>query len=211
MLIDNGCLKKSIMTLLFRNDVNDDWNNDIDLASRKAYADMASHTLHLNNPEKKEELKDEGCRVLREAIRNECKSIIDAKQFDDWHRSVCYRLQDTYKGHIKDAVSITFGQAQKWLNMTIKYYYIICEINNREDHVDLPFFQFAHVPVDSIMYDVIEKELEIKKPEVAWSKLDDYDMYLDYQKTIREKVPALEECYNKKWPLAWEMNNWEPR
>ena len=38
------------------------------------------------------------------------------------------------------------------------------------------------------MYGVIKEKLDIDCPKIAWSKIEDYDEYLDYQNMIREAV-----------------------
>jgi hypothetical protein len=45
------------------------------------------------------------------------------EQFDEWHRSACLELATIYNDG--GCPSFFVGQAQKWLNMTFKYIYVL--------------------------------------------------------------------------------------
>lgn len=87
---------------------------------------------------------------------------------------------------------------KKWVNMTIKYLYILEVEGYTFDSV----FENLHIPIDNYVFDAVEKELGIKRPVDAWSKFDKKE-YLKYQEDIRGEL-------RKKniSPLIWEFENW---
>jgi hypothetical protein len=91
-------------------------------------------------------------------------------------------------------VEFHYGQAHKWVNMSMKYLYIIGEY-----HFD-NIFQYLHAPLDNYIFQVAWKEYGIEKPKVAWSRWDNYqEQYMAYQISLRDnvKVPEL---------LRWKLN-----
>lgn len=117
--------------------------------------------------------------------------------FDEWHRELCRKIIKIYNSKLID---FTYGQAQKWINMTFKHLHMM--------GVDIVYdtIKYCHVPMDNYILDYTAEEFGIKKadalsPYSSWSSLDDYEKYLDYQKTIRKKVVT--EC-----PLIWESKIW---
>ena len=117
-------------------------------------------------------------------------------EFDHWHYETCVEMIDIYKN---EDIAFTFGHAQKWINMTLKYLFIhgTCDLSE--------VFAYLHVPIDSYILAAVEKQLHIDRPCSAWSKMNDYSIYLDYQRAIREKL------HNQTQPVAplrWEFSNW---
>lgn len=205
-------LKKTLMMLLFRNDLySSDKRIDINLASQKAYGDMARHTLHLKEEADRDNLKKSGMEVLFNTICEAEKTITTVGEFNTWHRKVCNQLRKVYENSTTAKCgTLTYGQAQKWINMTIKYLLIIYELYGFDEAWN-EFFKSAHIPIDSIMYKTVKNELHVDPPKESWSKLDDYSEYLEYQNSIRqavEKVRCSSNCCFDPVPLMWEMENW---
>lgn len=87
--------------------------------------------------------------------------------------------------------------------MTIKYLYVL---EYKEYSVD-NIIKWLHIPVDNYIFKAVDDKLNIKKPmDISWSRWDNYDEYLKYQKDIREKI---EKDRNIDVPpLLWEFKNW---
>lgn len=124
-------------------------------------------------------------------------------KFDDWHRKARKKIIEIYAGN-KPKVSLTHGQAQKWINITIKHLYVL----------DIPEYRWLfgkgvieclHVAIDNIITKKAQqsKDINIAKPKNSWSSWDS-DFYEKYQKELREKIKAM-----KKIPFVWEIENWE--
>ena len=129
--------------------------------------------------------------LISETKRMLDKNIEDQKNFDAWHKKTCQKIKSTY---LSMGLLMTFGQAQKWVNMTLKYLCVfgLPEIGNADT--------LFHAPIDSYVFDVAERTLQINPPCKAWSKLDDYALYIAHQNSIREK--------SQLPPLHWEIRAW---
>lgn len=159
-------------------------------AANRAYRDMC-RTIRFNGlcEETRLELKKEVNRKLITKIEN----IKD--NFEIWHKEACGLIIEKYEKH---RIELTYGQAQKWVNMTIKYLYMLNE------HTFDNIFEFLHIPIDNYIFKAVKEKLGIDKPKNPWSKLDETE-YLNYQNDIRKK---LKEEENYISPLDWEFKIW---
>ena len=161
-------------------------------AAFRAYRDF-NRTLRFGDmlPDDRLVLRKNAVNVLRKQINgiNACSS---QKEFDTWHRETCDQILNVYT----DKIEFTYGQAQKWLNMTIKYLYVIgaCQFDN--------VFKFCHIPIDKYVFQIAKKEYGVSIPKVKWSRWNDYDgQYLDYQNQLRDCIKGYD-------PLRWEFKYW---
>lgn len=171
------------------------FSDEISAASSRAYRDM-SRTIRFNN------LLNEDRLLLREKVTTIFKDeililrtseISNQNEFDLWHKNLCNRIIETYRDQ---EIKLTYGQAQKWINMTIKYLYVL-GYSSFEN-----VFDYLHIPVDNYIFEIAMKQYGVIKPNVAWSKWDDYDcQYLTYKKAIKNKIKDIS-------PLRWEFQNW---
>jgi len=127
------------------------------------------------------------------------------REFDSWHSASCRALigyYDTTLRRLKVArVKLTYGQAQKWLNMTMKY----CWVCNAPDLLWLePWFPSAHVPVDEVILLAVEKEgIVLERPCEKWSKWKSEKEYHAFQMKLRNAATA-----RKESPLEMELRWW---
>ena len=120
---------------------------------------------------------------------------LSQKSYDNWHAKACDDLRTSFwKGGFR---KFTYGQAQKWLNMSMKYIFVMGKDR-------LPGYQncypFAHIPIDNIFMDAIRPYRKIRLP-CAWSRIDDYEVYLKLQKEFRE-------LFSNSIPLDVEFKLW---
>ena len=169
--------------------------NPYEAASKRAYLDM-NRTIRFKGlpEEKRTELRSTVTSLLEKEIRLLTPEIITSqKDYDAWHFARSANIRSIY---CEAGVEFHFGQAQKWLNMMIKYLYMIGECTF--DGI----FQYLHIPLDNYVFDVAQKELGIKRPKVAWSRWDDYDrQYWSYQNELRTRIRDYP-------PLRWEFKYW---
>ena len=150
----------------------------VSVAIDKAYLDF-NRTLRGLDKFKNEHNKDyvpEAKIVLAESICEllDPKTKIQSQQtFDNWHKVTCDRLRQIFEGF-----PFRYGQAQKWINMTLKYTFILDP--GSVDHV----YSFFHTPIDNI----ILEHLQPYDPPTfssAWSQIDNYEDYLRFQLWFR--------------------------
>lgn len=126
---------------------------------------------------------------------NEDLSVVtkyELNDYDKWHENLCNEIvEERY----------TYGQAQKWVNMTMKYL-LILNYKPVETIIDK-----LHIPLDSI---IIEKALDPKHPLVkkdtlgknfSWSRIIDYNHYMKIQEDLKSSL-------SNRIPILWEFNTW---
>lgn len=133
---------------------------------------------------------------------------------EDWHEPTCeevMRIAKVASGDLlREGKPFTVGQAQKWVNMTLKYLIVM-------GIADCGIAPVLHVPIDSYILEAASRTkgeriyepldargLGIKAPVSEWSKLDEYEVYLDYQKDIRTAVQEV----GHSDAISWEGAAW---
>ena len=155
---------------------------------------------------------------------NKCRSFSEQGDFNEWHKKVCeeiiknannmkYQKEGEAEKDILDQ-KIVCGQAQKWLNMTLKYLWLLGKVDG----------EFLHVPVDSFIMEAaagrkrkkhkstegikvklrdIKLETYSEESALKWSNWNNDDMYIQFQTDILNS-PELKE----KTPIEWENDAW---
>lgn len=166
-----------------------------DAASNRAYRDM-NRTIRFNGLPQQERAK---LRMsVNELLKKHVKHLLEAEHisqqyFDEWHKNVCVRMSSVYQ---ERGVTLTCGQSQKWLNMLLKYLYVL----NDENIVKV--FSFCHVPLDNYVFEVAEKTFKVQKSKIPWSRWNEYEaQYMDYQRRLRHEIIG-------EAPLRWEFKAW---
>lgn len=170
--------------------------DNVHLAVYRAYRDF-NRTLTLGkstSDNERLELKNKVAELFKNNLLKKLSSVATQDGFDKIHKENCDEIKKIYDAK---NITITYGQAQKWVNMFLKYYYIL-EAKDIESKIE-----FFHVPIDSIIINLVKSKFSISGFPVAWSKLDDYDAYIKYQNDLRTKI--IEE---NNFPLKWEFENW---
>ncbi len=172
--------------------------SDLRLAINRAHRDF-SRTVH-------------GIRAYPNARRLATESIHDSiaklpmqhdvpdqAVFDLWHKKSTLDLCTAYQtAGYKD---FFVGQAQKWINMALKYIHVFGESR-------IPgyqkFYPYCHVPIDSII--LAQDEFKnLRSFSCAWSRIDNYDdEYMAFQRAVRQK-------FTHSSPLAVEFLAWQQK
>ena len=193
----------------------------------RAFRDASSHVLSVGGGN--DNLKEAGKKDICAALCN----LRPETDFDEWHGSLCETLYDRdYSSAESDypLKAVTYGIAQKWVNMTIKYlsiaYYALEERDNSREYCEFydravkPHEANLHVPVDRFIIESAWKEDEAiklplkekadRKREYAhpadyckpWSRwgLEDYR---SFQESLHTYLAS-----QRPTPLDWENNAW---
>jgi hypothetical protein len=146
-------------------------------AAKRAYRDFSRTLRDLNKVEsEKKRIKDEVENVLLEQIKIVLTSTMSNQdEFDFWHQKTCEKIKSK-------SLKLTVGQAQKWINMTLKYMYVLKEKRIIGINRNVKFF---HIPIDNIIQEKFKEEKKMWGLSDAWSRVDCYGTYLDYQKQVR--------------------------
>lgn len=214
---------------------DDDTNDSYDYftwASNKAYLDM-NRTLTFSKTSDNEKdstaeragWRDQGTAIIRNAFRH-----LDG-DFVLWHHQVCDQLIAFYRETdslvirgCNTATSLTFGQAQKWLNMALKYLWLLNRAGILSDAdsaiVDRYEHEF-HVPLDSYILRYVAKKDKSKKCPFTldnglkdcfdeewndfggeWSKINHPEKYYAYQQKLQKAISGSQSS------LEWELYHW---
>lgn len=211
-------------------------SNKVVYCAQRAYLDLSrtlDYTYSSTKLEKNKndahyqaymKLKDDFKQQVYDMLAEEIKSdmfFADQDDFNKWHERLCENnIQkiansacldgNTYlfKG-AKDGKAMTYGQAQKWLNMTLKYLWIL------GFWTDNNIKNVLHVPVDSYIMEATSKlKTEVKIPYAKiegagrykeskskkWSAWENVE-YFEFQRTLRTSL-------GKQVPIVWENSAW---
>ena len=126
-----------------------------------------------------------------------------SRSFDQWHTDLCQALKTYYATELQNVskIRLTYGQAQKWVNMTMKY----CWVCGGADFSGLgPWFSAAHVAVDEVILVAAEKSGVVKiRPCGKWSAWDNPQTYQNFQDTLRQNAAKKSQS-----PLELEYDWW---
>ena len=171
-------------------------------AVNRAYIDTASHVLHI--PNGNEAFREKGTGEIIKAIEEYDKS---EQTFSKWHETICNTLTDR-------KFNVTYGIAQKWVNMTMKYLWLLDELPEGVKSEDL------HIPIDRYIIDALWEydciELPIKKGNrsylyknpsdyvAPWSEWNNYKSYNALQEQAKSVIINK---FNIS-PIEWESKAW---
>lgn len=149
--------------------------------------------------------RDSWVKEICEELINSIEGFPKDGDFNQWHKDKCGELIKKTKGKdlFKEGHSFTWGHAQKWLNMTLKYLWLMDllpeEISPRS----------LHVPIDSYILDALKEkplfEGSIKASKYngqAWSAMSE-----DNYKQLQSEIRAMPKEENES-PIEWEGRVW---
>lgn len=179
----------------------------IERISNRAYRDL-SRTLHgIGSHPEKDALLDDAHVSLGEFLID-LEKVTNQEGFNALHHSWCKnRIEffNQYPHPDRKSFTLTYGQAQKWINMALKYLAVI-------DHSAVErVYHYLHIPIDSIVYKEAERPegLGVPRPpgNIAWSRLD-RSQYECYQQKLFDAITSKHPDFS---PLDWEAEAWVMR
>ncbi len=148
-------------------------------------------------------MKAEASKYLIGRIKD--LSVKSQAEFDAWHKETSEKLVSIFAKYNQ---KFSFGQAQKWINMALKHLALA------DSRITEDYYEFCHVPIDSYIINGLKTSLVSAKMNqidssfgqdprktATWSRIDNYDVYLKFQKDFRDA------CGEK--PLDYEFHLWQ--
>ena len=180
-----------------------------------------SKTLIHSIKEEKKKLSDSVAVLIEKRVKTWLDRVrIDQKTFDEAHKSLCEDIIEVYKDATDQKNisgtphSLSYGQAQKWVNMSLKNLYIYDDSNSAGMgmHKLLPFM---HIPIDNVVLDIVTDKRAcyidspnvgygLKKNSSSWSRWSEKE-YLGFRKLLNDRIDALFPGEN---PIRWELKHW---
>ena len=202
--------------------------------ARRAYRDF-NRTLRFTSKDQK--LRENFRDTICEFIASEIPKLLQAgDEFDKRHKEICEAIitetigwkengKKLLKSPGKGKVAFSYGQAQKWLNMAIKYVWLLGlwadEFRAMQDKLHIPVDRYilkaASATKEQNLYGLALKCIPFKKKykkgkytcdkyseekTLPWSQWD-YKAYIDFIGELQAKLKALGET-----PIEWENKAW---
>ncbi len=186
--------------------------------ARRAYMDLSRTIKYKYSSSELDKAKKDSDKYNYKVNRNTtilhiCNDLIDSiknypgdnADFDSWHKSVCQQIESTMNNKKLELLKekFTIGQAQKWVNMTLKYLWLLDMLPEGISETDL------HVPIDSFILkaleeknisDISHKDGTYKYNGETWSRLGTYEKY----KRLQEEIKKVADDN----PIYWESKAW---
>lgn len=173
---------------------------------RNAYLDATQQGAYNTLIDKNDsDLKESSQKAEIEAgkkLLTQIQELAESKEvtFDNWHKTTCNNIKGDYAKVNGDCERFSYGNAQKWVNMTLKYIYILywiyqsvspgCKFCEVCGEIVKKYAEELHVPIDSFIIEAFSL-----KNDKAWSKWSDSE-YQSFRKVHGEKG------------LDWESSAW---
>ena len=169
-------------TLIFNN-----YDDPILTSVKSAYRDVCRTISGFSKNIHRDEIYNKCCIELKKQIIEIKKvNVLTQEKFDKWHQECCNKLITIFYPQ-----KFYYGQAQKWINMSLKNLSIL-------NHQDVEsFYEYCHIPIDNF---ILTKTGYNKLLNTAWSRIDKYETYLNLQKKFREEYSGI--------PLDTEFKMW---
>lgn len=184
----NEQLINNLLFFCFGFDLLDSKSQMIDSVIKKAYKDATNQGAFNTS------LKDDISTKI-EAENCKKKALIYMKwklqcfardaqapdfDYDDWHENRCNKIvQYCYKTINNDTSQLfSYGNSQKFVNMTMKYLYLLSIIDDKRKPSQTKELLEAvngcsdklHIPIDSYMLDIIigDEYIDVTRPDYSW-------------------------------------------
>ena len=198
----------------------------IQKCARRAYRDLA-RTVKYAHPASELEKAKAGSglaafkNIQKKRILDVCEDMAQSiyackegfNKFNSWHEKKCNwiigKMNETYDGGKKFLKKdFTYGQAQKWLNMTLKYLWLLDRlpkgIKARSLHVPIDRFILEKLKETGKFNDTITNSGEtFSYNGETWSSMSDIRSY----KTLQKEIKKIAREANLL-PIEWESLAW---
>lgn len=151
-----------------------------DLAVRFAYNDAKRALKGITKTSKRQEEKDNALM----ALKNKIKGYFESQEASFNHKDYCLAFINEFHDY-----KMTFGAAQKIVNLTFKYLYCFTQFKNQ--YYDK--FSPCQMVLDSFILSWFKRNVDKKKivgikHDETWSGLNDYSRYSNIQLLIERYV-----------------------
>jgi hypothetical protein len=181
-------MNKTILTekdynLFYKSVVFGKIDDSVKISVKDAYKDLCRTITGFSKNDNHDKIFNNALALLTEEIRKMINFNLNSQEnFDKWHKECCDKLIETFKNQ-----KFYYGQAQKWINMSLKNLSMI------EHELVEKNYEYFHVPIDNYIINITGIKIS-----VAWSRITNYNEYLNFQKNFRvmyEGIPLDNEFY----------------
>lgn len=187
--------------------------------SQSALDKKSDKTLTQDDRKKYIEAKQGLKKTLSGEIHEAINQLLNSStcQFKEWHERICNKIIEKAKAENLEVNvlknNLTYGQAQKWVNMTLKYMWLMGLIEDSQKQLCVPIDNY----ILKVLYEDYNKEIkpfEIRKDgdiykvkqkndktAYPWSKFPNASFYYGLDDKIKTII-------GEEMPLDWENEVW---
>ncbi len=219
----------------FKITTDSDYEEVFDSTIEKAYEDAVrqgafNYIVALSDIQLVPPVKKTAFKIMLNFLKNHLKT---GKFENDWHEKWCKEIVDIFfpVKSKKGTAAFSYGNAQKWVNMTLKNMYIIAiafrsskeNLGNGWYDVIINNAECFHIPLDNYVlesalsdFEVVKNYIEVKGKRnkeyriisedktYPWSQIPDYDTYIKFQNVL---INEIKKKYYEN-PIDWECEAW---
>ena len=176
-------------------------------ASVRSCGASTQRALHNPNKINLNPIKTRCYPLVKDALRDVYyRDTLTRDEFIEWEYNIATLIRTEFRNAGVD--DYTYGNAQKWINLAIKYVLSsnLCDINR-------PLFKVCFFPLDRIIQIKLHKILSVdylrqNNGEIhqvaSWGNCDNWDYIVEYQNNAKAAITNAG-YYS---PLFWEIINW---
>ncbi len=226
---------KFLLYSYFKLTLNSDTESILNSIVERAYQDATMQGAY--NTKIKDDQKQDSNIAYQNAVdqvKNDLKKLPTCAKYNDWHEKLCENIIKLYESQW--ITCFTYGNAQKWVNMTMKYMIIIHGIFKKyADDSDFEekygetidnLISVFHVPIDSYIIDALWIECD-KLPfnSKQWEKKENRKKRVDRdcktpasnnvecwsnwdEGTYKNVQENIKSTAKDEYPIIWEGNAW---
>ncbi len=189
-------------------------------AIKRAYRDATNRVVAFVSEMDSWKMKKNIISIMKEEI---IKVLKDEKDYGKFHKDTCTMLINNYNDivDISSGTKFTYGIAQKWINMTMKYLCVIYSILGKQKNTEKYYKKVnklekkLDIPIDSYILESVSKvkkeneyrygfSIEIPNKEkyggmgnyneeksLPWSKWESSDDYSNFQNDVKKEINEL--------------------
>lgn len=180
----------------------------------KAYGDAtnegAYNTLIKKNNADLRKRSDKVKKISSKFLFERLKELNSDTNFDNWHKELCKGIKEKYKDIEENEKELfTYGNAQKWVNMSLKYMWLLDLLPQDINEKDL------HIPIDSYIIDALWENSDVIlpiKPNKSPNRKRNYakpsEYVIPWSQWSYKEYNDLSDCLKGKYNLSWENESW---
>ena len=178
-------IEKALIQNFYRISLFGNEPDSVTAAAKRAYRDFC-RTINFKKKSDHSRAVEKVVSIFRVWLLK-ISEIQSVEGYDKWHKELYGEIKKAFDEY----ATLTVGQVQKWINMTMKYLIIL------EEKPEKDITQFLHVPIDSI---ILKKSGKANFfGQIPWSRIDSYSDYMEFQKELRKDYET---------PIEWEFQAW---
>lgn len=214
--------------------LNEEADKIVEIIIKKAYIDATNQGAFNTKIPKEDISRKKLVEEIKEEVVEELKKELlryqnhtDKMDFDEWHNNICKGILSHYDKINEDKSLFTYGNAQKLINMSLKYLYMLSRVDNfseiksglcrileeiRKDEY------YLNIPIDSYIIDSLWEKPDIYLPILSGDRNKQYshsyehvegwsnwteEMYMNLICSINKS-----NIFEGKTPLDWESEQW---